>query len=436
MDTPPAQLRLAVVADDLSGAAECAARANLRVSRSMVVLHCSRSLPPEASVVTVDTDSRSAAPADAATRARAAAGAVKHVPVVVKKIDSLLRGHLAAEVTAMADALGRVPVFAVTNPNLLRTVRDGVLHVDGTPLHDTDLWRVEPEPAPLSVAHALHPLTTTLVSQSTVSAGTSAVTRALRDVTATGRIPVCDAASDADLDTIRDAALECFRAVLLVGSAALVDSVVRGLSIDHVQGAPSRRLPRLDSLLMVLGTRSAGLPAQLDGIRDISAHVEVVTPAGLLENGDAVARRLAGLPTQGLVVVVLDPDSPSDPTLSGSLVAALADAVSACARSFDGVFLSGGETARAVLDRLGVTELDVVGETEVGTVVSTELLRTEGGETPDAPLVVVTRPGSYGGADSLRRCATALLGPAATRVAAQSPQPTPNRHAHHLEENL
>ena len=85
---------LFAMADDLSGAAEAAMA--LRGTRSVVSL----SGPVDAEVVVVDLDTRAAAPevaADAVTRALA--GAPPGVRVF-KKIDSLLRGNVAAEVGA------------------------------------------------------------------------------------------------------------------------------------------------------------------------------------------------------------------------------------------------------------------------------------------------------------------------------------------------
>jgi 4-hydroxythreonine-4-phosphate dehydrogenase len=87
--------------------------------------------------------------------------------------------------------------------------------------------------------------------------------------------------------------------------------------------------------------------------------------------------------------------------------------VAPVADAYDALFLSGGETARAVLDRLGVRALDVEGETEPGTVVSTRA----GGSR------VVTRPGSFGAPDSLVRVATHLLGRG--RPAVDSPASNP-----------
>ncbi|TLF56227.1 hypothetical protein FE391_39555, partial [Nonomuraea sp. KC401] len=60
--------------------------------------------------------------------------------------------------------------------------------------------------------------------------------------------------------------------------------------------------------------------------------------------------------------------------------------------------LTGGETARRVLDALGVREMVPVGQVHHGAVHS---------RTPDGRSVV-TRPGSFGGPDSLLRIAAHL----------------------------
>ena len=130
-------MQLGIVADDLSGAAECAAHALLRVSRSSVVLH-GRPDPTD-QIITIDTDTRGRAATRQSDRLRAAAALVRSAPVVVKKVDSLLRGNLSREIASLAEELGRTPVVAVANPALRRTVRGGILHIDDTPLHATEL---------------------------------------------------------------------------------------------------------------------------------------------------------------------------------------------------------------------------------------------------------------------------------------------------------
>jgi 4-hydroxythreonine-4-phosphate dehydrogenase len=436
-------LEIGIIADDLSGGAECAVRALLRVSRSTILLsgaleESMRDADGRTRVLTVDTHSRGLDTAAAASRAAAAAAAVSAAPVVVKKVDSLLRGNVAAEIAAVAQQLGRTPVVAISNPALGRIVRDGVLHVEGTALHETDLWQVEASPAPTSLRQALRPLRTVLIPQRTVDAGADSVARAVRDIAASGAVAVCDAATEADLDTIHTAAVATSPHALLVGSGAMADAAVRALTPEH-DVAPAA-LPHLSSLLMVLGTRASAAAAQLAQLAGHGAHIELIDPAGLLTDPSGLQARLEGVTAHGLVVVALDPAAAAETGDAGRLVAVLADALAPLIRRYDGVFLAGGETARTALDRLGVTSLSVLAELERGTVVS----QTHAGH------VVVTRPGSFGTPDSLVRTAQRLLGtgradragradPTATSTPPSTPaarrMPAPSRFVAPTKEN-
>src|SRR6266536_1481303 len=104
---------LAIVADDLSGAAESAAAFLLRTMCISVGLYAAQRPPvvdarSAARVIAVDTDSRRQSPADAAASVRAAIVACADVPIL-KKVDSLLRGNLAAEVGALQELYGVAP---------------------------------------------------------------------------------------------------------------------------------------------------------------------------------------------------------------------------------------------------------------------------------------------------------------------------------------
>jgi len=143
----PTPTELFVIADDLSGAAETAgvlARPG-RAAR-IVLAGAGRPLPAASGLTVVDLDSRTATPADAARAVHAALAAAPPRARIFKKIDSLLRGNLAAEIGALAAA--RPVVLAPALPVGGRTVRDGVVHLDGDPLHETDAWRIEPVRAP------------------------------------------------------------------------------------------------------------------------------------------------------------------------------------------------------------------------------------------------------------------------------------------------
>jgi 4-hydroxythreonine-4-phosphate dehydrogenase len=160
----------------------------------------------------------------------------------------------------------------------------------------------------------------------------------------------------------------------------------------------------VSGLLVALGTRADGIGSQLDRLASTAAYVDLVSPSELLTDPGTIRARLERVEATGLVVVALDPSASVDPARSALLAQAFADVVGPLAATFAGVFLSGGETARAVLDLLGVDALAIEAELEPGTVLST----TATGQ------VVITRPGSFGDADSLIRTAKQLLTAAAT----------------------
>ncbi|MEU1665412.1 four-carbon acid sugar kinase family protein [Streptomyces sparsogenes] len=457
---PTPSRRLLAVADDLSGAAETAAGLASRTTRSRVVLVGTAAAPRHPGEATVlDLDSRQLPAAEAA---RAVSAALALSPegdtLVLKKIDSLLRGNIAAEVAALA-AGGAGVVVAPALPAADRAVRGGVVHLGATPLHRTDAWRAEPGPPPRSVPDALGPARTALIPLTAVRASRRTLLSALRAALAEGRVAVCDAETDADLDAVVEAALADGPATRLVGSGGLAAALGRHLAAGEPPGparaifeaeasaadavcpatptarttqtarrgavagvagprrspgqgpgdagppspAPAAAGPR--PLLVVVGTAE---PSAAEQIRRLAADGATVVrlPARDLcaDDPSAPAARPLPPPADGVTVVAPEPATagpPPDGVTPRRLVRGLARAVAAAVARRDGavdLVLTGGETARRVLDALGVTELHPVGQVHHGAV----HLRTPDGRS------VVTRPGSFGDADSLRLIVQAL----------------------------
>ncbi|MGW7600173.1 four-carbon acid sugar kinase family protein [Streptomyces antimycoticus] len=246
--------RLLAIADDLSGAAEVAAALHSRTTRSRVVLvrmsdavsggEASSGVasalrprhPGEATVL--DLDSRYRPAAEAAEAVRDAlrrsspdgeADGNDGDTLVLKKIDSLLRGNVAAEIAALAEG-GAGVVLAPALPIAGRVVRSGVVHIGGVALHEGDAWRAETLPPPGSVAQALGGLPIALIPLTTVRASPPALRAALRAAVAAGRVAICDAETDADLDAVVAASLAEGPRMRLVGSGGLAVALGRHLT--------------------------------------------------------------------------------------------------------------------------------------------------------------------------------------------------------------
>ncbi|WP_207756324.1 four-carbon acid sugar kinase family protein [Nonomuraea cypriaca] len=402
------------LADDLSGAAETAA-ALMSPSRPALIT-LSRAPSAAAPVVVLDLDSRHHPQAFDLVR-EALRQAHGHRRVFVK-IDSLLRGNVAATVAACLDA----PAVLVTAlPSAGRTVVGGIPYVHGVRLRETRTWHAESRPAPDSVAEALGGVPSAHVPLAAVR--TDALGAALAAAAGAGRVAVCDAETDADLDAIVAAALA--RDARLIGAGGLAAALGRALGDatpanatlgdatpanatpgDATPGdagfagaAPDREgfagasgLRSSGSrLLIVVGTAAPGAAEQVrllveHGVRPVP--MEAADP--VTKVADRVRDALAAGPT---ALTVAGPAPPGLALTLGEVVrAALGETCPA------DLILTGGETARRVLDALNVRELIPLSQVHHGAVHS----RTRRGDS------VITRPGGFGDRDSLLRMAARL----------------------------
>jgi uncharacterized protein YgbK (DUF1537 family) len=377
--------RLVIVADDLTGAADSAAHLAGRAD-VMLLIHAETTWP-QADVIALDTDSRHIASAEAARRVEAAVRrAVSLGAVPFKKIDSTLRGNVAVEVRAAADAcaqVGPVPlvVMAPAFPAVGRTTVGGVVHVGGVPLSDAthggDLVR-------LLAAQGFTPeLVARPGSVGDVVAWLGAATRRGADAV------VVDAESDDDLRSVAVGALAVGAPILFVGTGGLARA------FDDVMGGGPRRARAAvpdGAVLAVVGSHSPQARGQLQALVEAGAAPAVWSEG--VEPGELARTVRAGL-VGGAAVLAPDVDAPVDVARAAAVAEGLATAACAVLDDVATLVATGGETARAILVRRGVSQLRVVGELEPGVV----LASVEGGG-----LSVVTKAGAFGDERVLVRC--------------------------------
>ncbi|MCV7424406.1 4-hydroxythreonine-4-phosphate dehydrogenase [Mycobacterium yunnanensis] len=381
---------VAILADDLSGAAEAASAFLGRLSAP--ALHLGPADVRFDGVTVVDLNTRALATTHAQNALRSALEAIPSDALVLAKVDSLLRGHVGPWAEVLAE---RGPVVvAAALPALGRTVRAGVLHVEGVPLHQTRAWHAELSSPPASFADlfADHPTVTT--------SPTANLADSLRQAAAGGRIAVCDVATDADLDLVL-AASRSIPGVQLMGTSALAAAVARTLPTGTDGVAPRRESPLL---LTVVGTAEPVAVQQVTelvrtGTRHLALDADDLLD-GLADPGD-LARALE----DGSVVLTVA--SAVRPDRTDAVSVALARFVAAGqSRRRPDLMLTGGATARAVVDAIGLTTLHPVDQVHHGAVVSV----ASDGRT------VVTRPGSFGDLFSLTDIARHLAEPLTVRT--------------------
>lgn len=334
---------IGLVSDDLTGALDSAvpfARAGWRIVVATGLPSLDRALAAEADVVAVSLNSRELTVAEAMARARTAAGALAAVPILFKKIDSRMKGHIQAEALDIAAARGldRI-VLCPAIPELGRQVVDG--HVTGHGIS-----------GPIPVAFATDgPI----------------------------KVDCPDARTDADLDRI----IAGSNGALVVGARGLASALARlsGAPTIHQTADAPPGLP----VCLVIGSRDPVTLAQVDRLRASFPSAQWIGAAGgVLDHPPN--------PADIVIVQIIDGGGALDgAAVSARLATSLAPWLAKDAKT---LLLTGGETAAACLGAMGIGVLHVLGEVQPGLPVSVPL------DFPDAPHIV-TKSGGFGGPDCL-----------------------------------
>jgi uncharacterized protein YgbK (DUF1537 family) len=326
-------------------------------------------------VVAITTETRNAPPADAAAAVVRAIdhGRARGGRLVYKKIDSTLRGPVAAELGALAAAMPQARIlFAPANPAVGRTVRSGVLLVRGLPVAETEFGRDPVWPVKMSHIRTL-----------------------LGDV-AGGRLEVPDTETEQDLS----AAVARMEAGgvpwVAVGSGALARPVAARDRRVAPQVAASVAIAG-QSVLMACGSAHQGNYEQarvLAETRGVPSHELAIDRPELAR--DAVANILRERGGATLMIEAQRRDSTR-------VVRVMADTVATLVAStgVGRVFVTGGETAFALCARLGISALTFLDEIEPG-------LSLSRGHAMHRPIALAIKPGGFGDAQTWVRAWDAL----------------------------
>jgi uncharacterized protein YgbK (DUF1537 family) len=416
------QRRVLIVADDLTGAADAAVTFRAAGWRAFVAMdpHANTARWP---VAALSTESRSLGAQEAADAVGLAVFlAQPQGCLVLKKIDSLLRGSVVAETTAALQASGaELALVAPALPAQRRTTMDARVFVDGAPLSSVGR-ALDPLAPPLS--GDLRALFTaaggaTCLPLELVRCGADAVAEALRR--ASTPVVLADAESDSDLDNLAHGMLLAGKQVVPCGSSGLAAALARALPPPApFQAANATMRLACHRVLVVVGSQSAvaaGQVAHLEGATGDAVRIDAAalvghTDASLAAARDAAIHCLRSRPVAAVVLTDLahlcNAKVPArELRRMESLVAsALARLAADVVRGVEvhGLVLSGGSTAAAVLRAIGVSGLDVQGEVMPGIPASLAV----GGRLDGA--VVVTKAGAFGAADALTYAARHLVG--------------------------
>jgi uncharacterized protein YgbK (DUF1537 family) len=316
---------------------------------------------------------------------------------VYKKLDSTLRGNVAAELAAaLGGARRERVVVAPAFPAAGRTTVGGIQRVHGVPVDETEIAN-DPN-TPVMEAHVPSLLADAFSSVGLLSVEDLADPDLIRGAVEDYECVVADAEHDADLEAIVRAVPDPAR-VLWAGSAGLalaLGSVYPG----PCAGSAGVQRTQVRSVLVVVGSLSGVAREQVrrlaEAYGEVGVPVDGKVPDAVREAADAARRALA----DGACAVVHSPEERS--ASSESVLGSLSEVAALLSKEglIEGLVLTGGATAVGVAQRLGASGIRLAGEVETG--VPMGIL------AGPRPYPVVTKAGGFGGPDTLVGAVEAL----------------------------
>ena len=352
-------LKIAIIADDLTGAMDAAAPFAKRGAHTRVLFSDNPSAEellnaPE--VLARTTDSRHLDPVRAIHRVHQALSDLED-RLPFKKIDSTLRGNVVPETLAVLEATGRrhlliTPAF----PGQGRILRGGEVFIHGVPLAETAIAKDALSP-PLGIPLAMafggklgvlvhevdHPVDLQLASGESIY------------------VYVVDSESDDELLQLAQFAIAHRDEVVVAGSAGLGNALATA-----IYGGTSDLKVRRDTrpLLYIVGSRTPQSSAQLERIVDCGAKLIVIeSHEGRIDLDQALAG-LARLEYDQFAYVLTlrqrDKVAPDAPLVANALATVAHQLINEM--DVGAIVVTGGDTAQALMADLGVHSVDLAGE--------------------------------------------------------------------------
>jgi D-threonate/D-erythronate kinase len=383
-----------ILADDLTGAADCAVQFRQAGFSAVVLTKLARdhAASNRFRVVSLSLHTRDASAASVRriwqrhgpAIAKLAAGAL-----VYQKIDSTLRGHAALEVRLL-------------------------LSVHGAPLAETEYARASTNSPVSSYLPELFTWAGDAVPAHLpthiIERGTEVVREWLREhLAGSCRLMTADAVHERHLDTLTQAVLPLGSRLLLVGSAGWAERLALACKARLTPAQPS------PGVLSVVGSLSAVATRQVQATLNAGAMVVPFNPAitdspsrATMDNWSALIEAVAA--GRHAVVWTNPGDASSAPRQTGRrALRGLGEIVRAIlsTTAVSGLAMVGGDTAHVVLRALRASGLTLAGEIAAGIPYGRLL------DGPFAGLPTVTKAGGFGTDTVLQDCLEFLRGWAA-----------------------
>ncbi|HEY4150917.1 MAG TPA: four-carbon acid sugar kinase family protein [Chitinophagaceae bacterium] len=375
---------IAVIADDFTGAAELGG-IGLRYGLS-VEINTAVNPAAKADLLIIAADTRSTDEATAVKEMETITNALLQLKpkLIYKKTDSVLRGHIIAEITAQLKTLGlNKALLVAANPALGRTIVDGIYLLNGQPIHQSS-FSSDPE-FPISSSDARDMLRTK---------DSSVKVKKNNEALPTEGIIVGEVKDAADLKAW---ATDVDNQVFLAGASGFFTAVLDTLQLKGSGKTALDILVPGQPTLFVCGTSFHKSRDRIKKISDAGGPVSYMPEEmATIENKDKIfydawcKEVITMIRTNKKAIIAIRPADVGQSLVHASILRQrMANAVRVVLEGVNirELFIEGGSTAYAVLQQTGFTGFIPVEEMAPGVI----RMKVQGNER----LYITVKPGSY-----------------------------------------
>ncbi|MFB2832149.1 four-carbon acid sugar kinase family protein [Aeromonas jandaei] len=367
---------IAILADDLTSALDGAAPFAGKGLSARVMLQIPTSPEHNADIISFDLNSRFLEPEESSHRFELAADIVKHADIIYKTIDSTLRGNLGYETRGTLIGSKRkkalvIPAF----PDAGRTTIKGMQYVHGLLLEHTEFAQ---DPT--------HPITTSSVAKRMEGLDSMLY-------------HIFDAESNEDIDAVlhNEGLLS---PVVWVGSPGIASALSRTVN-KNKETRPLQMQTDVSRVLVIVGSLHQINQAQINRLLRSESDAYLITVTDDITSEAAAHEIRTAFLEHSVVCIITSRERTKTGTLSSTPSEKLGEIVALCASLFNGLVVTGGDTARRIVDAINASSLDLLGEVEPG--VPFGILNTPGRNIPFS-----TKAGGFGNEETLFQCVQAL----------------------------
>lgn len=388
--------RFYIIADDLTGANDSGVQLSKMGIASTVLLDCNddRTLQSIQDVAIIDTDSRALSEEYAFKNVYLSSFKCyeQGFTQVYKKIDSTLRGNIAAELSAIARVhKPEIVVVAPAYPKMDRLTINGHQYVHGHLVSESEFGKDPKTPVTNSYIPAIlgklvkDPII--LLNHDLLQGSTEEIKNFISTQSQQGSTWfVCDAKTDADLKKIATAFGKVNKKTIWAGSAGLIEYLPDVLDLEKKATNQEKDI-LVNKTLTVSGSMSSTTKQQIEYIKHLAdSYLIELDPVDLIDRTyciKEIVNEIKRMQFKKHFVLFVDPSAKNRKATKeigfrrslnkkeiGAIISTelgkIAKEIVSAFHDINGLILTGGDTAKAVCNQLNMFQIALYSEIEPG----------------------------------------------------------------------